>query len=333
MSGNYSGPARRTVDLEEYYAANSGYERYSTEVIKDQGAYVLRRITFDTEYGPVKIDFFKRHEASDDLILVFPVLGGRNLFSGHFADYFARRGFDTAIVHRDKDFKNPEFYEQIEEVFRKNVIRDRIAMDFFEREFGKKDFASFGISRGAINAAVTAGVDERLRFNVLGLGGADIINLFRDSQERGIQKYRRKVLSGRNISEKQFYEFLNKTIKSDPKWVAGHIDARDTLMFLSVFDNSVPVEYGLKLRRRIGYPKTIFLMSGHYTAVAYTQFISLVPPSNDFSIFPLDYVETEALTFYRDAFNGDPPTMRHRVFQVLKIPFQIIGQFVQLFNR
>lgn len=332
LATDYIGPAERPPDLEAYYSVGSSYSGYRTEVLEDRGLYVLRRIEFKTEYGPITIDYFKRRKLSDDLILVFPVLGGRNLFSGHFADYFARRGFDTAIVHRDKEFKNPDNYEHLEQIFRRNVIRDRIAMDFFEREFGKKDFASFGISRGAINAAVTAGVDERLRFNVLALGGSDIISLFRESGERGMREYRRKVMARKGITEQQFYEFLYKTIKTDPKWVAPHINARDTLMFLSVFDDSVPIEYGLKLRRRIGYPRTIFLVSGHYSAVAYTQFVALVPPSRDFSLFPLDYVETEALTFYRQAFLGKPPTLRHRVFQVLRAPFQVIGQLVDLFN-
>jgi len=42
----------------------------------------------------------------------------------------------------------------------KNVVRDRMAIDFFEQRLGKKEFGTLGISRGAINVAVTAGVDE-----------------------------------------------------------------------------------------------------------------------------------------------------------------------------
>jgi len=331
QGSNYYGPAERPVDLEEYYAVGNSYGSFEITKRQTYQKYELLRIEFETDYGPVTIDYRKRPEKSNDLVFVFPVLGGRNIFSNYFADYFARKGFDTAIVHRDKDFKNPDTYERIEEVFRNNVIRDRIAMNFFEEEYGKKDFGAFGISRGAINAAVTAGVDSRLRYNVLAMGGGDIVGLFRDSGERGIQKYRNKVMERKNISEQQFYSFLYKTLRTDPKFVAGHIDARDTLMFLSLFDDSVPVKYGLKLRQSIGYPRTIFLLSGHYSSVAYTQFVKLVPPTEVFCIFPMDYVETESLVFYQEAFGRKRSSFKRALYGVLQIPFQVVGQIIRIF--
>ena len=332
ISSSYAGPPERPVDLLEYYAVGESYNTFEVETSAKNKHYQLKRITAETMYGQITIDYFDTGDKSDDLIFVFPVLGGKYIFSKYFADYYARKGFSTAIVHRDKEFRRADNYERIEEVFRRNVIRDRIAMDLFEQEFDKKDFASFGMSRGAINAAVTAGVDERLRFNVLALGGADIVSLFKDSEEKGIRKYRKEVIASRSISEQQFYRFLNRTLKTDPKWLAWHIDARDTLMFLSVFDESVPLKYGLKLRRTIGNPKTIFLLSGHYSSVAYTQFVKLVPPTRDFCIFPLDYVETESLAFYQEAFGREEGSFKRAVFRFLQAPVQFVAEVVRLFS-
>jgi hypothetical protein len=330
LPGSYAGPEARPLDLSEYYKVENSFTESSVTERGRHDSYSIKRIELNTAYGPVTIDYFQRPTPSDSLIFVFPILGGKNIIEKHFADYFAQRGIETAIVHRSNEFKKPENYWKIEEVFRKNVLRDRLAIDYFEQQHGKKKFGTFGISRGAINASVTAGVDKRLQYNVFALGGADLINVFRDSQERGIKKYRRKVLNSQKINEEQFYRYLRENLKTDPKFVAGHIDARNTLMFLSVFDSSVPFEYGLQLRARIGNPKTIFLLSGHYTALAYTQFVRMVPPTNDYCVFPLDYVESESLAFYQEKFENDGWQFRHYAIRVLQAPFQFVSDLFRI---
>ena len=323
---SYKGPQPRPPELEDYYSTRLSYAGFSDQIIEEDDDYRIRRVYIDTEFGPITVDYFQRHEASDDLILVFPVLGGRNLFANYIASYMVEQGFDAAVVHRDKDFKRPEHYWRLEQIFRNNVIRDRVALDFFEREYGKKDFGSFGISRGAINAAATAGVDSRLKYNVLAIGGADLLNLFKDSGERGITKYKRRVLEREGITEEEFYEHLRLSVKTDPKFLAQHIDARNTLMFLSLLDDSVPIKYGIKLRRRIGYPRTMFLVSGHYTTLLFTQFVKILPPFGPICIFPLDFIETEAVAFYFDAFEKDDYSIKHFIYHTLQLPVLAVGK-------
>lgn len=330
LPASYLGPTTRPDDLQAYYAITQPYHSFRSQVVSTHDEYVVRRIEVETGYGEVTIDYFQREDISDALIFVFPTLGGKNHFARHFADYFASRGIEAAIVHRSNEFKRPENYERLEEVFRENVLRDRIAIDVFEQEFEKKRFGSFGISRGAINASITAGVDERLAFNVFALGGSDLVSLFKDSGERGIKKYRRKVLKKQNITEDEFYAHLRQTLKTDPKYVAGHIDARNTLLFLSVFDESVPFEYGMRLRARIGNPRTVFLLSGHYTALAFTQFVKVVPPTEEFCVFPLDYVESEALDFYRNKLGSSDWSLRSHVINGIQAPFQFVADIIRM---
>ena len=330
LTAGYGGPSARPLDLESYYKLESSYTSFTKSVHKVESDYTIHRIKLESEYGDVTIDYYKLEKESDSLVFVFPVLGGRNLFSGHFAEYFAKRGIETAIVHRNSDFKNPNNYRHIEEVLRRNVLRDRLAIDLFENEFSKSRFGTFGISRGAINASITAGVDPRLKYNVFALGGADLVNMFKYSTERGIQRYKKRVLERHKISEERFYSYLRQTLKTDPKFVAGHIDARNTLMFLSVFDGSVPFEYGLKLRQRIGDPKTIFLMSGHYTALAFTQFVRVVPPTEDFCVFPLDYVESESLAFYREKLESNEWSIRAYAVRIIQLPVQFVADIIRV---
>jgi hypothetical protein len=60
------------------------------------------------------------------------------------------------------------------------------------------------------------------------------------------------------------------------------------LMFLAVFDRSVPAWTGRQLREAIGRPKTIYLLAGHYTSFIY-----------------LPYAQWESLCFVKRKFHMD----------------------------
>ncbi len=322
----------RPASVEEYYKSGT-YGAIDRETLREVSDCVLERVHLESSAGDITIDYFRRPEPGDSLILVFPILGGRNNFANYFAEYFAKRGFETAVIHRDGNFKNPDYFYELEELFRNNVVKDRIAMDFFEQEHGKRRFASFGISRGGINVAITAGVDERLKYNVIAMGGEDLVNMFRDSEENGIDRFRQRVMKKHNITEVEFFDFLKKNIRTDPKNVAMYIDAKDTLMILSAFDRSVPIKYGMQLRETIGHPDTIFLASGHYSSVAFTRFVPLVPPATPVGVFPMNYIETEAMAFYEKKL-GKGRSVQHWPYRLIQLPFSLIGRIGEiLFSR
>lgn len=325
---DYKGPPPRPQSVVDYYNYDSKhpYSNWTEEVKKKRERYTMKEVVIDTTFGQVTVDYYQRKEPTTDLILIFPILGGKHLIESHFARYFALRGFDTAIVHRDKEFKRPEQFDNLEEIFRRNAIRDRIAIDFFEREYGKKQFGSFGISRGGINVAITAGVEPRLKFNVIALGGSHLVKVFRDSSERGVGRYRKRVQAAKNIDKTEFFDQLEENLKTDPKTLAKYIDARDTLMFLGLFDTSVPIKYGMRLREQIGHPRTAIMFSGHYTGILFTQFLSLLPPSETFCIIPFDFIESESLAFYYRAFNTQRRSLRYVPIKILQLPIEILGQ-------
>jgi len=330
---NYKGPPPRPDSIEQYY----GYDRthpytsVSEQSVTDKDEYNHKRLFVGTSYGQITVEYYQRHEFTPNLVFVFPVLGGDHILEGYFAKYLADHGFDAAIVHRDRDFKRPELFAGLEDIFRYNVIRDRIIIDFFEREYGKKQFGGFGLSRGAMNAAVTAGADARLKYNVLILGGSHLVEVFRNSDVHGIKRYRDRVLEENKITAEQFYTSLENGILTDPKNLARYLDARSTMMVLSVFDNAVPFEYGMSLRKEIGKPKTIFLLAGHYTALLYTQFLKILPPSDTVCIFPFDFIESESLRFYQQSFDTGGFDFWHLPFRILQLPIQLIGYASQLF--
>ena len=319
----YEGPPPRPEAMEQYYKPESASGNFRTEIVQDSDLYTLKHITIESYAGPIVVDYFEGREKSDHLVLVFPVLGGKNFIEKHVAKYLVESGFDAAIVNRSNEFKDPKMFDQLEEIFRLNVIRDRLALDFFETEFGKKRFGTFGISRGAINVALTAGIDKRLKYNVLVLGGTDLVHLFKDSNQPRIEKYIQSVRDHKGFTEDQFFSALQRQLKTDPNNTAQYLDGRDTLLILGIFDRTVPFTYGLKLRDQIGRPDTIFLMADHYVGLLYTQTVSIVPPSKDKGgLFPFPYVEEEAVQFYDRSFNNS--------WNWAILPYRIIQEPVNL---
>ena len=322
----YEGPPPRPAAMEEYYKPTSVYGNFRTEIVQDTEEYTLKHITIESYAGPIVVDYFEGREKSDHLVLVFPVLGGKNFIEKHIAKYLVESGFDAAIVNRSNEFKDPKMFDQLEEIFRLNVIRDRLALDFFEAEFGKKRFGTFGISRGAINVALTAGIDKRLQYNVLVLGGTDLVHLFRDSNQPRIEKYIQSVRDNKGYSEDEFFTALRQQLKTDPKNTAQYLDPENTLLILGIFDRTVPFSYGLKLRDQIGRPDTIFLLADHYVGLLYTQTVSIVPPSKDKrGLFPFPYIEEEALQFYDRSFN-DSWNWSVLPYRILQEPVNLIAE-------
>lgn len=325
LDTKYKGPEPRPTELNDYYSQGSSYQSFEIKELEKSRKFILSQITIKSEFGPIVIDFYDSPNPADDLVLVFPLLGGKPVVSQHFAEYFAEHDIDAAIVRRNDDFKNPAFFGQIEEMLKLNVIRDRVALDFFEKEFQKKHFGGFGVSRGGINVAMTAGVDPRIKYNVIAMGASDLPLIFRDSNQRRIKKYINTVMSDQKMSKPQVFSFLQSNVRTDPKFVAKHIDARNTMMFLSVFDRTVPYEYGRRLRKEIGNPRTIFLASDHYTIVLYTQLFSLLPPRKGDGLFPVGYLELESLEFFRKKFHRKEPTWKLLPFKVLRAPFDAVA--------
>lgn len=328
LSGNsfYEGPPERPAAMEEYYRPEKPYGSFREEIEKTTDEYTLKHITIESYAGPIVIDYFQQPKRTNSLVLVFPVLGGKNFIEKHIARYMVESGFDAAIVNRSNEFKDPTKFEHLEEIFRLNVVRDRLALDFFSAEYGKTQFGSFGISRGAINVAITAGIDPRLQYNVMAMGGTDLVHLFRDSSQSRIENYVTTVSEARGYSKPEFFAALSKQLRTDPKYTAQYMDSRKTLLILGIFDRTVPFSYGLKLRNQIGRPETVFLFADHYVSLAYTQTISLLPPSKEKSgIFPFPYIEQEAVSFYKRSFD-DEWNWKVLPFKLVQAPLNLIAE-------
>jgi hypothetical protein len=331
MAGRYPGPTPREPWIETYYKV--GEEKISSNEVQleNKSDYTVSELVLYTSVGEAKLEYYKKKKPSDELVFVFPILGGEYWFERYFARYLVEHGIDAAIILRNPEFKKPENIDRIEEVLRQSVLRDKASIDFFEKYGGKKQFGTFGISRGGVNAAITAGVDPRLKTNIIVMGGEDIVEIFRNTNQRGVGKYIDKVLAYKKYGREDLFNFLTATVKTDPKNLAQYMDAEHTLMFITAFDKTVPAHFQHLLRKRIGNPRTYYLATDHYVALLLTQFVPLVPPIRGWGILPFDFIERESLGFYRKDFGIADYSVLEAAYDLLALPSQIFFRTLDLF--
>ena len=222
------------------------------------------------------------------VVLVFPISGGGYFVETYFAEALYRQGFAAIIVRREH---HPDFQsgEAINAALREGVLDYRRVLDWVcsRPEFDPGRIGVLGTSMGAIKATLLTGVDPRVRVAVLGLVGGNLPYILAHSTEGssrggGITKLREKYMEKHKITREQFYEGLKKTITWDPDRVAPAVPPRKVLLVLGTCDTVVPTETGRELRRKLGKPETIYIVSGHYTAIIY-----------------LPYIRSQALKFFK----------------------------------
>jgi hypothetical protein len=287
-------------ELDAYYMPTGSFSSYEEVFVKPISAYTVRRYILQSNHGEITIDYFDRRDLkSDRVVLVFPILGGQNKIENYFADVLVRNGIEAAIVHRNDEFKDPYLFAKIEGVMQKNIKRDRVALDFFENILAKKVFGGFGLSRGAMNLVITAGIDKRLSVNFFALGGADLATVVGTSQERRIIDYVEKLASKRHEKAKDTISYLQQNLKTQPYRFAQYIDPKKSLLLLGLFDSTVPIVEGMRLRQLLGNPTTIYLVSGHTTALVYSQYFRLLAFGNHTPILPFPYIESKLVGFFK----------------------------------
>jgi hypothetical protein len=223
------------------------------------------------------------------VIVVLPIIGGGYPLEKMFCAYFARHGMAALLVRRESLKRTLDRLEEINDALLYSAIDARQAMDWVETrpELDASRLGVFGISMGGIRAAFLTPLDTRIRASVIGLAGGDLPYIITYSTEPGLTRRRNGYMKKGHLTECDLVQELKKTITCDPLSTAPSIDPTKVLMVLATCDTSVPTKKGLELRRAMGKPETIFLPTGHYSAVLF-----------------LPYLESACLRFFKEKFTG-----------------------------
>ena len=291
---DYEGPAARPDALVRSFAYQKAPGEYCATVLKTKRRYTLRRISFDSSANvvakhPIVVDYYDiQGTDKTPVIVVLPILGGSNTFADLFASYFANRDYAALVVHRQPQFKGADKLEEMNPVFKQIVLDHKQVLDWIttQPDLAPEKIGLFGISPGAIKGSLVSALDDRVKASVLALVGGDVPHIFSYSDQGGIAKRRKQILREHGITAAELYQTLKDEFVQDPLNYARHIDARNTLLILGMFDAVVPYKNGQRLRDAIGGPSTILLPTGHYGALAF-----------------LPYIQHAALSFFRDRFD------------------------------
>ncbi|KPL13167.1 hypothetical protein AMJ85_00065 [candidate division BRC1 bacterium SM23_51] len=261
----------------EYYSYPKRTIEAKVKEIDTSKKYVVKRVEFPSAlnvFGSdnVRFDYYvQRKKARFPTVLVLPISGGVDFTVKSFANCFASNGFNCAIVRNRKvDLDDAESAEQVEDYFRQSVLDSRQVLDYLvqRQEVDANRLGCVGLSLGGIKTSMIVGVDERLKCCVMGLAGGSIADITLLSEEKKIKDYIRGLID-MGIGPETIHTELSKKIKTDPLKLAKHIDARNALMFIAMFDRVVPKKCGDRLWKAIGKPEVVYLLSGHYTSILY----------------------------------------------------------------
>jgi len=240
----------------------SGYDIRRIEMAALPDRFDASRLVTLEYYAP-------RSDAGKPVVLVLPISGGGYDLEQYVSAYFARRGWAAVIVHRRKLPREPVNGEELDAVLRESVIDARRAIDWIETrpELDATRIGVFGVSMGGIRAAILAPADARVRAAVVGLAGGDIPYILRHSAEPGIRRRRERILKEYNLKPDELEERFRTGFLCDPDAFGPYVSRDKVLLVLACCDRVVPIRKGRELREKMGRPETIFLLSGHYSAL------------------------------------------------------------------
>ena len=307
--GDHAAPAQ---PLPKALATGFGYSKtYFPEAketnLKRRSRYDIQCVEmaalpdrFDTN-RTVTLEYYAPHaEGKKPVVIVLPISGGGYALERHVSAYFAKRAWAAVIVHRRKLPREPANGEELDAVLRQSVIDVRRAIDWAETrpELDASKVGVFGVSMGAIKAAILAPVDSRVRAAVLGMPGGDIPFILRHTTESGIARRRKAMLKEYGLQPEELEATFRTGFRCDPNTLAPYAPRENVLLALARCDRVVPIRKGRELREKMGRPETIFLPTGHYTA-----------------LFCLPYVQRQAFKFFRQRFypgraKAEPPPAR-----------------------
>jgi hypothetical protein len=211
-------------------------------------------------------------------VLLLPISGGEYEVESLFARYFAKNGLAVVLVHRREIGRQTPSPEAINDWLKQNIARNKRVLDWIEtrQELDPKRIGMFGISMGGIQAALQAALDQRIQAAIPGLVGGDLPFVLAHSTEKTIAKRRAAFLREHKMSLTRFEEGLRSGITCDPSLMARYVDPRKIMLVLGRCDTVVPFRKGWELREQMGYPETVLLPTGHYTAVLCISYVKIV---------------------------------------------------------
>ena len=279
---DYPGPLQPDIRLLAPFEYDKTELTTVTTPVKVSDSYQVIKVDFTSKTGPgpdwapFHADYYKLNkEGRHPVILLLPILKGKEKVIESFARFFAQNGYAAIVVQRQKSFKSLKTFEGVNTILHQAVINHKVVLDWMEKrpEIDNLNLGILGLSMGGIKASLLSAVDKRIKAGVLVIAAGDIPWVLMHTRENGLNRKRKAHLEKFNLTPEQLFTALKSYITFDPLYYAPYMNAEKTLMVLARFDRIAPIAKGLELRTAIGDPETIFLPTGHFTAVLFKKYV------------------------------------------------------------
>ncbi len=252
-------------------------------LLKQEKTYRAFRLTYpsplrtDPENDRVEALFFlPRKTGRPPVVLFLPILHKGEPLTDSFARYFASRGIAALSFRGKKKFlQGKRGLLFAKEVWRQSIIDVRRGMDWLEGQRGldTSRMGICGISLGAVQSVLVAGVDRRLGCAAYLLGGGNIPKMLLTSEEKDIVRFRREVMALEGLDLKGFRaRVLSGYQEVEPLNYAGRLPPGRILMIDACFDHVIVRECSDALWELSGRPHRVLLPTGHFTAILYLPY-------------------------------------------------------------
>lgn len=287
-------PARPpSAEFRDYYAQPTITlsEHRAPLTTEPSSRWLAQRVTLSAPgmAHPIRLDWYAPPPAGGaprPAVLIFPILWGNDLGVREFAKGFARQGIHGIIVYRPKEkFSMEKPLSQLEDHFRTTVQQARQVVDWLETQpaVDATRLGSLGISMGASLNVLVAAAEPRITRYVFCMPASHIAHVTMTTKDRSIANKRHEYLARYGLTPEAAEQALTQVLRSEPLTAAPAIDPKRSLAVIALADRVIGRRNSLEIWRALGRPPTIWLPTGHYTA-----------------LFALPYVKLKVLWFFAD---------------------------------
>jgi pimeloyl-ACP methyl ester carboxylesterase len=214
------------------------------------------------------------------LVLLVPILAGGADLMQILAQRFWDRGFAVAWAARTGTaLQPPQRGPELEELFRRTVVHQRILLHWCRGEPGVRADATFvlGISMGGMVATVVSALEPDLCGSAICLAGGDLPELLLHSGETRVLAWLAWREQTDGLGRSGLRDELARCLVTDPALLAPYVPTAELLFVSAEFDGVVPQRFQSVLWEALGRPARLQVPLGHYsTALALGPIVTAI---------------------------------------------------------
>lgn len=278
--GDYLNPS--TDEIEKRLNAlnyDSGYKVEGFKLKKMKRDYKVFKVNLSSTHpwtkDELKTEFFYYKSMDQEkrpLLIIIPPVVDITPFDKIWAHQFVHKhGYNVFILKYNEkinDYKRP--LSDFDRAFVSIMTSARLLIDYAEKDpsIDSSRVGTYGMSLGAMLAAMFLGIDKRVDAGVLIVGAGNLPEVLETSDQAIVKKFREQKMAMENLATpKEFRKALEKNISYDPLFFAPRRSKEDVYMVMAMDDTSVNTKNQLELWEAFSRPDFLSFPGQHFPVI------------------------------------------------------------------